>query len=73
MAEFEIKGFEDAWLLTPTSRASRMWCKSNLADVVRRVGDGYVLEEQVMLQVLEQFSVRNVKRRGFWARSDFHR
>jgi hypothetical protein len=73
MADFEIKGFEDAWLLTPTSRVSRLWCRSNLSDVVRRAGDGYVLEEQVMLQVLEQFSARNVKWRGFGARSDFHR
>ena len=47
MADFEIKGIGESWLLTPTTRASRLWCQSNLAHEVRKSGDGYVLEEQL--------------------------
>ena len=40
MADFEIKGFEEGWLLTPTIGASRLWCQSNLEHEVRKSGAG---------------------------------
>ena len=55
MADFEIKGIGEGWLLTPTTRASRLWCQSNLAHEVRKSGNSYVVGEQVMLQIIEQF------------------
>ncbi len=58
MADLEIKGIGEGWLLTPTSRASRAWCRSNLADEVRKSRDGYVVEEQLMFQIIEQFMDR---------------
>ena len=58
MADFEIKGIEAGWLLTPTTRASRIWCQSNLPEEVCRIGDGYVVEEELMLQIIERFMNR---------------
>jgi hypothetical protein len=58
MADFEIKRIGESWLLTPTTRASRLWCQSNLAHEDRKPGDGYVLEEQLMRQIIEQFMAR---------------
>ncbi len=58
MADFEIKGFEEGWLLTPITRASRLWCQSNLAHEVRKSGAGYMVEEQLMFQIIEQFMDR---------------
>jgi hypothetical protein len=58
MADFEIKRFDEGWLLTPITRASRLWCQSNLAHEVRKSGVGYVVDEQVMLQIIEQFMDR---------------
>ena len=58
MSDFDIKGFGEDWLLTPTSRASRVWCQSKLADEVRKSGDGYVVEDQLMLQIIEEFMER---------------
>ena len=58
MADFEIKGTGEGWLLTPTSRASRAWCQSNLANEVRKSGDGYMVEEHLMLRIIEQFMDR---------------
>jgi hypothetical protein len=58
MADFEIKGIEEGWLLTPITRASRLWCQSNLAHELRKSGDGYVVEEQFMLQIIEEFMER---------------
>lgn len=55
VADFEIRGFGKGWLLTPTSRISRTWCQFNLADEIRKCGDGYVVEEQLMLQIIERF------------------
>ncbi len=57
----EACGRTEDWvsaLLTPTTRASRLWCQSNLAHEVRKSGDGYVMEEQLMFQVIEQFMDR---------------
>ena len=65
MADFEIKGAGEGWLLTPTSRASRAWCQSNLANEVRESGDGYVVEEHLMLQIIEQFMDRKTEWFGF--------
>ncbi len=58
MADFDIKGTGEGWLLTSTTRASRLWCQSNLAHEVRKSGDGYVVEEQLMFQIIEQFMDR---------------
>ena len=58
MADFEIKGIGEGWLLIPTTRALRLWCQSNLAHEVRKSGHGYVVGKQVMLQIIEQFMDR---------------
>ena len=58
MADFEIQGFGNDWLLTPTSRASRRWCRSNMSDEVPMTGEGYVVQEHLMLSILEQFMDR---------------
>ncbi len=47
MADFQIQQIGESWLLTPTSRASRLWYQSNLSPEDRKSGDGYVLEEQL--------------------------
>ncbi len=58
MADFDIKGIGEVWLLTPTTRASRLWCQSSLAHEARKSGDGYVVEEQLMFQIIEEFMDR---------------
>ena len=55
MADFEIKGFGDDWLLIPTSRASQAWCRSNMTEDLPRSGEGYVVKEQRLLLILDQF------------------
>ena len=61
MADFEIKVNGEDWLLTSTTRASRLWCQSNLAHEDRKSGDGYVVEEHLMLQIIEQFMDRKTE------------
>ncbi len=58
VADFEIKGFGEGYLLLPASRASRAWCQSNLSDDVPMSGDGYVVEEQLMLLIIDRFMER---------------
>ena len=58
VADFEIKVIEEGWLLTPTTRAARLWCKSHLTAEAHKAGDGYMLEEQHLLKVIEQFMDR---------------
>ena len=65
VADFEIKEFGEGWLLTPTSHASRAWCQSNLADEFWKSGDSYVMEQQLMLQIIDQFMERKSNWFGF--------
>ena len=55
MSDFDIKVFGESWLLTPTNRASRAWCQSNLGEGVRKSGDGYVVEKEHLPLIIEEF------------------
>ena len=58
VTDFEIEGFGQDWLLTPTSRASRRWCRSNMSDEVPMAGESYVVQEPLMLSIIEKFMDR---------------
>ncbi len=56
MSDWEIKDFGQTWLLTPTSRAARTWCRFNIPDKIPMSGESYLMHEQFMLEVIEQFA-----------------
>jgi len=65
MADFDIKAHGKEWLLTPTNRVARTWCKSNLSEELRQVGDGYVVDEARLLLIIEDFGERKPNLFGF--------
>ena len=58
MADFEIGVLGESWLLTPNNRAARNWCQSNLAADLRQDEDGYVVDQEQLLMVMEEFMGR---------------
>ena len=56
MSDWEIKDFGQTWLLTPTSRAARTWFLLNVPDKIPMLGESYLVHEQFMLEVIEQFA-----------------
>lgn len=58
MTDFDIKAFGDDWLLTPMNRTARTWCQLNLAKEFRKAGDGYVMDHEHLLLVVEEFAER---------------
>lgn len=65
MPDFDVKAFGKEWLLTPTNRVARSWCKSNLTDDYQKVGHGYVVDEARLLLIIEDFGERKPKLFGF--------
>ena len=65
MPDFDIEAFGRDWLLTPTNRVARSWCKSNLTDHHRRVIDGYVVDEARLLLIIEDFGEGKPRLFGF--------
>ena len=58
MADFDIRVLGESWLLTPNNRAARNWCQSNLAADLRQDEDGYVVDQEQVLMVMEEFMGR---------------
>ena len=65
MTDFDGKSFGEDWLLTPTNRAARAWCQSNLTEEFRKAGDGYVVTEQRLLMILDEYGERKTNWFGF--------
>ena len=58
MVDFEFEGIGEDWVLTPTSQSSRAWCQSHLTNEVRTSGDGYVMNLQLAVLIIEKFIKR---------------
>ena len=65
MSDFDIKAHGEDWLLTPSNRAARTWCRSNLAEGVGKSGDGYVVKQEHLLLIIDELMESKSKWFGF--------
>lgn len=65
MSDFDIRVLGESWLLTPNNRAAQKWCESNLAADFQQDEDGYVVDQDQLLVVIEEFMEQKQSWFGF--------